>query len=82
MMTGSVRWFDDANGFGFITPNDGSEDLFVHISAVNMSGLKCLKEKQKVSFEVTQGPYGAQASSINFEFCRTNADIHLLRELA
>ncbi|MDD5301083.1 MAG: cold-shock protein [Gallionella sp.] len=68
MITGSVRWFDDANGFGFITPDDGSEDLFVHISTVNMSGLKYLKEKQKVCFEVTQCPDGGQVSSIKFEF--------------
>lgn len=82
MMTGSVRWFDEANGFGFITPSDGGEDLFVHVSTVNKSGLKCLKEKQKVTFEIAQGPYGAQASSIHFEFCRTNTDIHFLREMA
>ena len=68
MITGSVRWFDDTNGFGFITPDDGGEDLFVHISTVNMSGLKYLKEKQKVCFEVTQGPDGGQAANIKFEF--------------
>lgn len=76
MMTGSVRWFDDTNGFGFIVPDDGSEDLFVHISAVNMSGLKYLGEKQKISFEVIPGPDGGQAANINPEFCRTKADIH------
>lgn len=76
MITGSVRWFDDANGFGFITPDDGSEDLFVHISTVNMSGLKSLKEKQKVCFDVVHGTDGGQASNIKFEFCRTNADMH------
>jgi len=64
MITGSVRWFDDVSGFGFITPDDGSEDLFVHISTVNMSGLKSLKEKQKVCFEVAQGIDGEQASNI------------------
>lgn len=64
MMTGSVRWFDDASGFGFITPDDGGEDLFVHISAVNMSGLMRLGEKQKVGFEVIQGTDGVQASNI------------------
>lgn len=64
MKTGSVRWFDDESGIGFITPDDGGDDLFVHISIVNKSGLKSLKEKQKICFEVTQGPYGDQVSSI------------------
>jgi len=66
MITGSVRWFDDANGFGFITPDDGSEDLFVHISTVNMSGWKSLKEKQNICFEVVHGTDGEQASNIKF----------------
>ena len=64
MITGSVRWFDDANGFGFVTPDDGSEDLFAHFSAINMNGFKSLQEGQKVSFEVTQGAKGKQASNI------------------
>jgi len=51
-------------GFGFITPDDGSDDLFAHFSAINMSGFKSLKEGQKVSFEVTQGAKGKQASNI------------------
>ncbi len=58
MATGTVKWFNDSKGFGFITPDDGSEDLFAHFSAINMSGFKTLKEGQKVSFEVTQGPKG------------------------
>jgi len=61
---GTVKWFNDSKGFGFITPDDGSEDLFAHFSAINMSGFKTLKEGQKVSFEVTQGPKGKQASNI------------------
>jgi CspA family cold shock protein len=64
MATGTVKWFNDAKGYGFITPDDGSEDLFAHFSAINMSGFKTLKEGQKVSFDVVQGPKGKQASNI------------------
>lgn len=64
MATGTVKWFNDSKGFGFITPDDGSEDLFAHFSAINMSGFKTLKEGEKVSFEVVQGPKGKQASNI------------------
>lgn len=64
MATGTVKWFNDAKGFGFITPDDGSEDLFAHFSAINMNGFKTLKEGEKVSFEVVQGPKGKQASNI------------------
>jgi len=56
MATGTVKWFNDSKGFGFITPDDGGEDLFAHFSAIQMQGFKTLKEGQKVSFEVTQGP--------------------------
>jgi CspA family cold shock protein len=64
MATGTVKWFNDAKGYGFITPDDGSEDLFAHFSAIQMQGFKTLKEGQKVSFDVTQGPKGKQASNI------------------
>ena len=64
MATGTVKWFNDSKGFGFITPDDGSEDLFAHFSAINMNGFKTLKEGEKVSFEVVQGPKGKQASNI------------------
>jgi CspA family cold shock protein len=64
MASGTVKWFNDSKGFGFITPDDGSEDLFAHFSAINMGGFKTLKEGQKVSFEVSQGPKGKQASNI------------------
>jgi len=64
MGTGTVKWFNDAKGFGFITPDGGGEDLFAHFSAIQGSGFKTLKEGQKVEFEVTQGPKGKQASNI------------------
>ena len=56
MATGTVKWFNDAKGYGFITPDDGGEDLFAHFSAIQMNGFKTLKEGQKVQFEVVQGP--------------------------
>lgn len=64
MATGTVKWFNDAKGFGFITPDEGGEDLFAHFSAINMQGFKTRKEGQRVSFEITQGPKGKQASNI------------------
>lgn len=64
MAIGTVKWFSDEKGFGFITPDEGGEDLFCHFSAVNMNGFKTLKEGQKVQFEVTQGPKGKQASNV------------------
>ena len=60
---GTVKWFNDAKGFGFITPQSGP-DLFVHFRAIQGTGFKSLKEGQEVSFEVTQGAKGRQASNI------------------
>jgi CspA family cold shock protein len=64
METGTVRWFSDEKGFGFITSDGGGEDLFAHFSAISSSGVKTLKEGQRVSFEVMQGPKGPQAANI------------------
>ncbi len=64
MATGTVKWFNDSKGFGFVTPDDGGDDLFAHFSEINMSGFKTLTEGQKVTFDVTQGQKGKQASNI------------------
>jgi len=64
MTTGTVKWFNDSKGFGFITPDGGGKDLFAHFSAIEGSGHKSLAENQKVSFNVTSGPKGEQASNI------------------
>lgn len=64
MATGTVKWFNDSKGFGFITPEAGGDDLFAHFSAIQASGFKTLREGQRVSFDVTSGPKGQQASNI------------------
>ena len=64
MATGTVKWFNDAKGFGFITQDDGGEDVFCHHSAIQMEGFKTLKEGQKVQYEVTRGPKGLQAQNV------------------
>jgi cold shock protein len=64
MVVGKVKWFNDAKGFGFITPDDGGEDVFAHFSAININGFKTLKENQVVQFDLVQGPKGKQASNI------------------
>lgn len=64
MNTGTVKWFNDAKGYGFIAPSDGGNDVFVHYSAVQGGGFKTLSEGQKVRFDVRRGPKGLQAENV------------------
>ncbi|MDG4597585.1 MAG: cold-shock protein [Candidatus Contendobacter sp.] len=64
MSTGTVKWFNESKGFGFISPDDGGDDLFAHFSAIQARGFKTLRENQKVSFDVATGPKGKQATNI------------------
>jgi CspA family cold shock protein len=64
VITGTVKWFNDAKGFGFITPSDGGKDVFVHHSAIQGSGFKTLAEGQKVQFTLEQGPKGPSAANV------------------
>ena len=64
MRSGVVKWFDEAKGFGFITPEDGSGDVFVHYSAIEGKGFRTLAENQKVKFESKMGPKGLQATMV------------------
>lgn len=64
MATGTVKWFNDAKGYGFITPDDGGEDLFAHFSAIKMDGFKTLKQGQRVTFDLKEGEKGKQADNI------------------
>jgi CspA family cold shock protein len=64
MAQGTVKWFNDKKGFGFITPDNGDKDVFVHHTAIQMDGYKTLEEGQKVEFEVEEGPKGPQAANV------------------
>lgn len=64
MASGKVKWFNDEKGFGFITPNDGSKDLFVHFSAIKSDGFKSLGENQAVEFDIEQSEKGPRASNV------------------
>jgi CspA family cold shock protein len=64
MATGTVKWFNDAKGFGFITQDGGGEDVFCHHTAIQANGFRTLAEGQKVEFEVTKGPKGLQAANV------------------
>jgi CspA family cold shock protein len=67
MNIGTVKWFDAGKGFGFITPEDGSKDVFVHHSAIQTGGYATLEDGQKVSFDIQQGPKGPSAANVTLQ---------------
>lgn len=73
MAGGTVKWFNDAKGFGFIEPDDGSGDVFAHFSAVQMDGFRTLKQGSRVTFDLVQGPKGSLAQNIRAEGAAVSA---------
>ena len=73
MATGIVKWFSNAKGYGFISPDEGGDDIFAHFSSIEMDGYKSLKEGQRVQFDVSTGPKGLQASKICFADSRASS---------
>jgi len=65
MATGTVKWFNNAKGYGFVTPDDVEKDVFVHFSSIDMDGYKTLKEGQKVEFDISEGPKGLHAANLH-----------------
>lgn len=65
MATGTVKWFNNAKGYGFVTPDDVEKDVFVHFSSIDMDGYKTLKEGQKVEFDINEGPKGLHAANLH-----------------
>lgn len=66
MATGTVKWFNNAKGYGFVTPDLGDQDIFIHFSSISMDGYKTLKEGQKVQFELEDGPKGLHAADLHY----------------
>ena len=64
MATGTVKWFNNRKGYGFVVPDQGDEDVFIHFSSIQMDGFKTLKEGQKIAFEISEGPKGLHATDI------------------
>lgn len=64
MINGTVKWFNSEKGFGFIAPNEGGPDVFVHYSAIDAAGFRTLEENQQVTYDVSQGPKGPQADAV------------------
>ena len=72
--TGVVKWFNNAKGYGFVTPDQGEQDIFIHFSAIAMEGYKTLKEGQKVEFELQEGPKGLHAANLQAAADAAEAD--------